>query len=103
MPGAMAGFDAIVPFKRQLRQILKSPLFQGSAVPLAAGAGIADIQRAADECDFLVADAREMRDSIDRTLSVISLNEIGFQARAGSHQQDDRNLGLVQHPALSNR
>jgi len=35
---------------------------------------------------FLVADARKMRDGIDSTLFVISLNEIGFQAWAGSHQ-----------------
>ena len=86
MPGAMAGFDAIVPFKGQLRQILKPPLFQGSAVPWRRARALLTFKRAADECDFLVADARQMRDGIDRTLSVIGLDQIGFQTRTGSHQ-----------------
>src|SRR5258708_24724406 len=103
MPGTMGGFDTIVAFKRYLRKILKSPLFQGSAVPLSAGPGIADIQRSADECDFLVSDARKMRDGLDRAQSVVGLNDVSLQTWAGSHQQDDRNFGLVQHPALSNR
>src|SRR5579862_3320242 len=103
MSGAMAGFDAIVPLKRKLRLVLQTPLFQSGTVSLTAGTGIADVKRAADECDFLVADSSQVRDGVDRSLPVIGLYDIGFQAGAGSHQQYDRNPGFVEHPPLSDR
>src|ERR1022692_1360372 len=75
---------------------------QGSAAT-AARARVANVEGAADECDLLMANARQMRNGLHRALPVVGLHNIGFQTRTGSHQQHDGDFRLLQHAMLRDR